>query len=226
MAFINQNRIIYGISGSLQTGKDTFSKIIGKYNEFYITHFADPIKEHMSFIFDIPLEKFYDNEYKKSVLDNPIEMDDYLEKMCDITEINILPKGKIAKTARQLIQFYGTDYVKNTDNLYWTNKMDKVINQDSFKNTNIILSDLRFLDEVSLVKNNGGRVIKIFRDDLNNKDDHFSENQDIDADLTLKFVTGKTYIQEQVAQALALNKFDVAKQFSYENIKHILDYYS
>jgi hypothetical protein len=61
-------KAIYGIMGKAGAGKDTSAQIIRDYlgtKETYIYSFADPLKEMVAYVFDIPIVWMYDQELKK-----------------------------------------------------------------------------------------------------------------------------------------------------------------
>jgi len=61
-------KAVYGIMGKAGAGKDTSAQIIRDYlgaNETYIYSFADPLKEMVAYVFDIPIVWMYDQDLKK-----------------------------------------------------------------------------------------------------------------------------------------------------------------
>jgi len=60
-------KAVYGIMGKAGAGKDTSAQIIRDYlgaNEAYVYSFADPLKEMVAYVFDIPIVWMYDQDLK------------------------------------------------------------------------------------------------------------------------------------------------------------------
>jgi len=56
----------------------------------------------------------------------------------------------------------------------WINKFSHYLNNNV--NKNIVVSDIRFMEEIEIIKDNKGIVIYIDKDDININDFHISEN--------------------------------------------------
>jgi hypothetical protein len=76
---------------------------------------------------------------------------------------------------RPIMQWYGTDYIKNYRKLpkHWIDKLDQCIL--TWNPTHFIIPDVRFKDEAEYVKSNGGILIKINRPNIQSTDKHSSE---------------------------------------------------
>lgn len=151
--------MIIGILGEKKHGKDTIADfIVKKYN--YEKHaFAKPLKEICRLIFGFTDEQLY--EEQKDEIDS---------------EWNIKP--------RDAFQFIGTELFRN--NMYklcpsikrdvWVNVMKKKIEKNIKNNKNTIIADVRFQNEVDMIKKQKGIIIKVFRDNVKSSDNHESEN--------------------------------------------------
>lgn len=64
-------------------------------------------------------------------------------------------------TPRSLLQFFGTDYRRAQDPLYWVKQAEKKLQS----NVHSAVSDGRFLNEVKMVVDNGGVTVRISRPD-------------------------------------------------------------
>lgn len=64
-------------------------------------------------------------------------------------------------TPRSLLQFFGTDYRRAQDPLYWVKVAEKKLDETK----NYCISDGRFNNEWDMVRDRGGRVVRIFRAD-------------------------------------------------------------
>lgn len=156
------NKIIIGFTGRQGVGKTTLAKQFQTDLDANVNvlSFAAPMKEALSHMTGIPLSDFYDAEKKKSIVPH--------------TDI----------TLRQLMQKFGTNFVRDTiAPNYWVDRMRATIEKCSYA----IVDDVRFEDEANLIREMGGTVICLTRNDPPRTDLHKSENG-VKADLTFELV--------------------------------------
>jgi hypothetical protein len=156
----NKHKII-GITGKKYSGKDTLgSYFVEKHNYVQIAY-ADALKDAVKCIFDFDDEQLYGSKKE--------EIDEF---------------WKI--TPRQVLQFVGTDLFRNNmknliphiDNNIWIYVVKRKILNIMKKNPDVcfVITDARFQNEINMVKELGGIVIKVTRDNINNNDSHESES--------------------------------------------------
>jgi len=173
---------IIGISGRMGSGKNTVGDIIEKIcltNEgpvFEQKSFAGKLKQIASLLTGILVEKFEDQEFKKSLLgdewgvvkDNPLNAIPVFENV----QFNHL------MSVREFLQKLGTEAMR--DGLHtnvWVNALfadynttgynykgceNKVI-QGEWEYPNWIITDMRFPNEMDAVKERGGITIRVVR---------------------------------------------------------------
>ena len=142
-------RIIIGILGRKIHGKDTIADMICKKYAFRKISFADPLKEGCRNIFGLTEEQLYG--IKKDVIDEYWKV-----------------------TPRSLIQFVGTDLLRNQFcDLIWIKLLEKKLIHNSA--INFVISDIRFQNELDMLKKHGAIIIKVHRPGLPNEDNHISE---------------------------------------------------
>lgn len=177
--------MIIGILGVKGSGKDTVANMIRYYKRSYeksrndsmffhdyikdfkehtkkvltpdwiIDYFGRRLKESLSVMTGIPVERFYDREWKDSKLPDWLVDED---------------KGII--THRDLMQKFGTEVGRYINDRMWINTL--FANHDD--SLNLIIPDCRFQNEVDVIeKENGGFVIKLTRLMSKSKDLHDSE---------------------------------------------------
>jgi hypothetical protein len=162
-------KIIIGITGKKRHGKDTLGDLLISKKNFIKFAFADPLKLACKEIFNFSDEQLYGN-------DKEIE-DDF---------------WKI--TPRQILQYVGTELFRNqignilpeTKENIWIKVMEKKV--ESSKEDKIVITDVRFPNEVEMVKKLGGIVIKVVRPSLSIQEhsEHISEAIDqLDVDFTV-----------------------------------------
>jgi hypothetical protein len=219
---------IYGISGAKGHGKDTFCNLvlqnsIGK--SFDVLHFADDLKRMASRIFSIPLECFIDPSKKEIPFDIPLELDLFVPAMSLETGLKIVPLGFIAKSPRDVMQLFGTEYVRGIQDDYWIGRtIDKISSKK------VLIPDTRFVKEANGIRSVNGRIIEVIRIDLPDSGDlHSSETERslIKPDLVIGVRTGDLSLPIRVAKLIAMGKFNSAKRYDYRAArKAILEYQS
>lgn len=142
--------MLIGILGKKGSGKDTCADyLIKKYN-FKKISFATPLKTALISIFNMKHNQLYGEE--KEIKD----------KYWDIEP-------------RKLMQYFGTDLMRDKyDKNIWLKSISKWLENN--KDSNIVIPDCRFQNEVDFILEKNGIVIKIDRyDEI--KDNHISENE-------------------------------------------------
>jgi hypothetical protein len=176
---------ILALSGKMGSGKNTVATIINQLtnNKFEEKSFASKLKQIASILTGIPVEKFEDQEFKKSFLGDEWTNHTFYEDGS--------PNMYQKMTTRQLLQKVGTEAMRN--NVHpdvWVNalfadyistsretgtildKLSELGYENNFPNW--IISDLRFPNEFDAIKLRDGLCIRINRNS-DNKSNHISE---------------------------------------------------
>ena len=174
--------IQYLTSGSLKSYEDYFketkdgihfslsdSKLYP--SRFEIKKFAGKLKQIAALMTGIPVEKFEDQEFKKTNL--PYDWQ-YLVKKPGLRQDGLFGKGEMEikqMTVREFLQKLGTDAIR--DNLHdnaWVNSLMCDYKAESIGKygdvldyPNWIITDTRFPNEAKAIKDKGGIVIRINR---------------------------------------------------------------
>lgn len=159
------NKMLIGVLGLKRSGKDTTSDyLVEKYNFKKLT-FAEPLKNACKILFNFNEEQLYGS--KKEEVD---------------------PRWGVSP--RIIYQYLGTDIFRNhiqtimptIGNNFWVNLT--IDNYKNLKNSNVVISDVRFENELNAIKQEGGIIIKIIRPSNENNDYHSSESsiQDLKGD--------------------------------------------
>lgn len=208
---------IYGISGAKGHGKDTFCNLVlenSRGKSFDVQHFADALKTMASRIFSIPLECFMDPSKKEIPFTIPLELDLFVPAMAIETGLPIVTKGFVAKHPRDVMQLFGTEYVRSIQDDYWICRTISKIG--SSKKT--LIPDTRFVKEADGIRSLNGKIIEIIRIDLPESGDlHSSETERslIKPDLVVGVRTGDLSLPIRVAKLIAMGKFNSARRYDY-----------
>jgi hypothetical protein len=129
------------------------------------------MKEALSVLINVPVEKFNDRDFKENWYinlqsihitafpdNNLMITDKQLSRMIKSKKLNVISNYYIS--IRQLLQIFGTEIIREYfGNNFWV--LRTLLDKD-----NIIISDLRFINEYEQVKNNNGIVIYIDRNQI------------------------------------------------------------
>jgi hypothetical protein len=152
---------IIAFAGRKQSGKTTCSEavlnytngLIEPFNGGKVYNFADPLKKDICInILGMTYDQCYGSDQQKNELVNCWWEDKQL-------------------TAREVMQFVGTNIFRKMQNNIWA---DATINKIMIDKPSVaIIADCRFPNEVNAIKNAGGIVIKLMRNPYHS--DHESE---------------------------------------------------
>ena len=156
---------LIGISGKIGAGKDTVGVIIRQLAitnngaDWDIRKFAGKLKIVASLLTGISIEKFEDQDFKKTILgpewgketkSNPLNA---IEPFKDITFVEMM-------SVRDLLQKLGTEAMRNgLHQNTWVNALFADFKEDM----HWIITDMRFPNEYNAIKDKGGITIRVNR---------------------------------------------------------------
>ena len=163
---------IIAIGGRIGSGKSVLASICQK-AEYEKLYFALPLKQLVANLIHVNLEeinslKNVEKQYKFSDMDYM-----FLSKETRIPYETIRKEMLPIefKTVRQLLQFIGTDLIRKYNTNWHVNKIKHMID----KTKNYVIDDVRFPNELELIKQLGGDAWFIVRPIINNVSNHESE---------------------------------------------------
>lgn len=190
-------------------GKDYFADFI-KTVDPSVTQFGFSfvMKEMCARIFGIGLSSLHCPVAKEARLAIPIVMDDFIPKMHLETGLHIERLGLVAHSRRELMQFFGTEYVRSVRPNYWICKFLEKL--DTLSGT-FVITDGRFPNELELVKGRGGKLVFLARESKIDEVDSPSATLHESESLMLQMrAEGKFDIERIVSEGEDLTEF--AKQ--------------
>lgn len=155
---------LIGLTGPKQVGKDTFANFIkdrlGLQYKVITYAFARPLKEVCKTLFLLTDEQLHDPILKEQI------------------------DPRWNKTPRQLFQFVGTDFVRNQlDPNFWIKHFEywyTSLSMETKENAIVIVTDIRFQNEMQIVHDYGGLIVRIQRQQPGRGDEqdcHVSETE-------------------------------------------------
>lgn len=190
--------MIIGLCGQKGSGKDTVGAYLIKTHGFERKAFADPLKQSIAKLFNI---SFAEVDKLKNDLTIGVGIG------TQDSQNNLVPHS-VGKhmTFREFIQRYGTESHRDVFGLsFWVDQTLPI--SGYYAGKKIVVTDVRFENEVSRIHTLQGVVIKIERPDSDIKDPHSSEDfSDIEADITI--VNNSTLDNLYTAIEDALSKLD------------------
>lgn len=154
---------VIGLTGVVGSGKDSVAEIFSEQYRFIRLGFADPIYEMASIVTRTPAHVLQKREGKEVVLDR----------------VNASP--------RKLMQTLGTEWGRQMiDENLWVNHLDSRLRSIEIRTglNGLVISDVRFQNEVDFVHRLGGEVWRVGRP--NNPfaigDKHASEKSEFEVD--------------------------------------------
>ena len=177
---------IIGFLGRKRSGKDTCGEYLIESYNFTKYAFADPLKDILKILFNFDDEQLNKNKEE-------------IDKLWKISP-------------REALQKFGTDFARIDIFKYFPQLKEPLNNKtiwvklfelwyEKNKDKNIVITDVRFLDEIISIKEKGGLIFKVNRKSCE-KDSHLSEkniddyNQElIDAELDNNYKIVDLYSQ-------------------------------
>ena len=164
---------IIGIAGYARTGKDTFGSILIK----ELKNVGLSAKK-LSLAFEL-----------KS------DLDSFLTQKFDISAFTEDPKEK--NFIRPLLICYGTDLMRKKDPEYWIKKLQKTIDINNNHGIISAVCDIRFVNEASWLKRNGGILIHLQRDGIVPADKNEEHNDALLREASDFPIDWKSYTKDQ-----------------------------
>lgn len=186
---------VIGFCGKKGAGKDTAADALLE-EGWARVRFSQSLKEITADAFDIKPLFLEDAAFKDVEFDEPIRVTKHdvltlCEKLpLDINnskelEIMLDMVGREFKTPRELLQYVGTDIVRNkVDVNGWVKIAQTKIKEWFDRGENVVVTDVRFPNEADVITQLGGQLVKIDRKQ-EIVDTHESEKQDFNVDLIL-----------------------------------------
>ena len=165
---------IIEFAGRCRSGKTELAKICER-SGFERIYFALPLKQLCAELLGMSIDEL--NVLKANKTEINLALNDYL---CGIISektgipLDVVLKacnGVVIKDVRHLLQFVGTDLIRKYNTNWHVNKVSEMIDESK----NYVIDDVRFKNELELIRKLGGDCWFIIRPLINNVSNHESE---------------------------------------------------
>lgn len=148
---------LVGVCGAIGSGKDTVAEIMASRWGTVRRSFADPVRQAACTLFPLHLHDCIDRVRKERPLP---ELGD--------------------RSPRKVLQVFGTEICRDFDADIWVRSMEARVRTGALRapSESTVIPDVRFENEADFIRENGGRMVFIFRPGCDSviKKDHASEN--------------------------------------------------
>lgn len=140
--------MLIGISGKARSGKDTFAKILADelnkngFGEFTLMAYANSLKMKVQESFDLTYDQLWGDAK-------------------EVEDVRYKKEDGSYWTAREILQAYG-QFHRTIDANFWVKELFRIIDINEYEN--VIITDLRHVDEADAVVDRDGIHIRIYRD--------------------------------------------------------------
>lgn len=156
------NPIIIGFTGKKGSGKTTAARFIEKYYNFPEMTFADGLKQCCKIVFGLTDDQLYGEQ----------------KEICDPNWFDYTPRMMMQTVGTELFRKKLSEVMPEIGEDIWVlslqRKLQKLI-QEHGSDTRVVISDVRFQNEVDMIKSMGGYIIRLYRETPWNSDSHESE---------------------------------------------------
>ncbi|ARF09646.1 deoxynucleoside monophosphate kinase [Indivirus ILV1] len=151
--------MLIGVLGHKFSGKDTTANyLIKKYN-FKRIAFADPLKEACRILFNFDDDQLYGD--KKEIIDQ---------------RWGIMPRTAFQYLGTDIFRNKINEIIPNIESSFWVKLCMDNYEKNKKLDYNVVISDVRFQNEINAIREKNGIIIKIIRPNLQVNDNHASEN--------------------------------------------------
>ena len=144
--------MIIGVCGFIGSGKDTVADYLVNFHEFRRESFADSLKDSVAAVFG----------WDRTMLEGRTKESREWRERVDSWWAERLNMPTL--TPRWVLQYWGTEVCRKTfhDDI-WIASIENKLRQSK---DSIVISDVRFPNEIKSIKNLGGKIIWVTRGDL------------------------------------------------------------
>ena len=154
--------LLIGITGNKSNGKDTIANYLVLRYKFLSTSVAKPLKDGLK-----PLFCFSDEQLNDPVLKETID-----------SRWGVSPRTVLQKFGTDIMRDNISDIIPGIGSNFWVKRLEMEL--DKMKEEKIVVSDIRFPNEIEMIKRRGGIIIAVERNNVGNGTDKHKSETSID----------------------------------------------
>ena len=141
--------MIIGISGLIGSGKDTIADYLQNIHQFRRESFANSLKDAVAMVFGWPRDMLEGRTRESREWREQVDL--WWSERFDMPNL----------TPRWVLQYWGTEVCRrNFHDDIWIAALENKLRKTQ---DDIVISDVRFPNEIAAIKNAGGTVIRVIR---------------------------------------------------------------
>ena len=177
---MEQTHTLIGLVGRKRAGKDTVASTLVREFDFTALAYADPVKEAALRLDPIVSVSYWPLVRKM--------------RLSDVVADRGWEEAKALPEVRRTLQRLGTEVVRTVEPGFWVEQLERRLLDTRGP---AVVTDCRFPNEVDLIRQYGGLIVRVVRPSAERADDHSSEQVD-DLDFDIEIVNDGTL--EDLAQ--------------------------
>lgn len=143
--------MVIGLSGAAQSGKNTFASGLERAGYETIA-FADPLREMVALV--------------NPIVGWNLHQDEPITYRQAVSTLGYDVAKKRYPEVRRMLQFIGTEVVRQVKPTYWTEYTATQIRELNGCHRRVVVADVRFENEADVIRDAGGIVVEIYRPGL------------------------------------------------------------
>lgn len=161
-----QGATLVGVTGAGGSGKDSLAEVLVAENGFQRVAFADALYMEVADAFDVDVSFLRRRETKE------LPSTFLVLARCHDAGFRKVMRTYIAQAGlnvrclspRKVLQLWGTEYRRDTDDSYWLRALFDYMQSEVKKGrTKFVVTDCRFDNEAAMIRISGGKVVHIER---------------------------------------------------------------
>ena len=187
--YMDNSHILIGLVGRKRAGKDTAAATLVREFDFTALAYADPVKEAAERLDPIVGVRYW-----------PIARG---IRLSDVVADRGWEEAKALPEVRRTLQRLGTEVVRTVEPDFWVEQLERRLLDASGP---VVVTDCRFPNEVDLIRQYGGLIVRVVRPSAERADGHSSEQVD-DLDFDIEIVNDGTLedLAQQVRRVILTN---------------------
>lgn len=161
----SHGQMLLGLSGRAGSGKDTCAGLLMQQG-FRAVAFADALRQEVAEAWRIDPRMLIDRSTKEWAIP-ALAIANCVEPTFILTMERLGEDLQVARSARWILQRWGTEYRREADSSYWIDRvLERIAKLRAGGWHRICVTDVRFFNEAQVIDSLGGAVVRVVRPEL------------------------------------------------------------